>query len=474
MKKILVVDDHPIVTGKIRDLLIANGYDAVTAHTPAEAKLLVAHAGRFDAAIVDLSLSTPGGDIADGLEMIEEFRTDGFTGKTIIYTMHDEAWHMRRLSEAHPDAVVFKTESPTKLVAAVNELTSGHKFHSVEFEARIKSIQGNSAMLTEKDIEVAQLVASGMTNNSIASRMNMSEKTVEYHRSNIIRKLGTRTMPQAIMRAMTLGIISMFMMLLSLPIHALTAESGPLEVDMGTSVIWADRNLGADSPAEGGDCYSAAETFVKSEYSWSTYTLCNGTWDSCHDIGVSDIAGTKYDAAHANLGNGWYTPAPEDFEELLEKCTIELVDVDGLKCARFTATNGNTLLLPLCGHYQGWSTRIRINQEAAYQTSEVDYKEEFVPGYNVTASVLAPTFCAVTLQGIYPSLLGTAFIGMSVRPVRKRPAAIDSVIADDASTSSPRTIYDLNGRLVSIPTSQLPAGIYIVHEGTRRYKLLIR
>lgn len=474
MKKILVVDDHPIITGKIRDLMIAKGYDAVTAHTPAEAKLLVAHAGRFDAAIVDLSLSTPGGDIADGLEMIEHFRKDGFTGKTIIYTMHDESWNIRRLEEARPDAVVFKTESPTKLVAAVTELTSGLKFHSVEFESRVKSIHGNSALLTDKDIEVAQLVASGLTNNSIASRMNMSEKTVEYHRSNIIRKLGTRTMPQAIMRAMTLGIISMFMMLLSLPVHASTIESGPLEVDMGTSVIWADRNLGADSPTDGGDCYATAETFVKSEYSWKTYTLCNGTWDSCHNLGVSDIAGTKYDAAHVNLGNGWYTPSPEDFEELLEKCTVELVDVDGLKCARLTATNGNLLLLPLCGYYQGGSTRIRINQEAAYQTSEVDYEEESITGYDATLSVLSPTFCAVTKDGIYPSLLGTAFIGMSVRPVRKRPAAIDSVIADDASALSPRTIYDLSGRQISIPMSQLPAGIYIVHEGTRRYKLLIR
>ena len=137
-------------------------------------------------------------------------------------------------------------------------------------------------------------------------------------------------------------------------------------VDLGlpSGLLWATRNVGADSPEDYGDYFAWAETQPKSYYDWDTYTYscsgddyedltkycnnpvlgCNGYTDNLTILQAGD------DAATANWGNGWRTPTLEECEELLDHCTSVWTTQNGVYGRRFTGPNGNTLFLPAAGY----------------------------------------------------------------------------------------------------------------------------
>ena len=91
----------------------------------------------------------------------------------------------------------------------------------------------------------------------------------------------------------------------------LAGEAIDLGLPSGTK--WASFNMGADKPEESGYYYAWGEIDEDVLFKWEEYTHCDGDEDSCHDLG-SDIAGTKYDAAHVKWGGNWRTAlAPQTF-----------------------------------------------------------------------------------------------------------------------------------------------------------------
>ena len=124
----------------------------------------------------------------------------------------------------------------------------------------------------------------------------------------------------------------------------------PVAVDLGlpSGTKWADRNVGASEPEDYGGYYAWGETEEKEVYSWSTYIHCNGSEETCHNIGT-DIAGTEYDVAHVKLGGHWKMPTNEQVNELLKKCTSVWTMVNGVYGRKFTGPNGNSIFLPAAG-----------------------------------------------------------------------------------------------------------------------------
>ena len=92
-----------------------------------------------------------------------------------------------------------------------------------------------------------------------------------------------------------------------------------------------------------GGYYAWGETEEKDSYDWSTYTHCDGSSSTCHDLG-SDIAGTQYDVAHYRWGGSWVMPTHDQQMELLNNCTYEWTTVNGVNGGRFTSkTNGGSI-----------------------------------------------------------------------------------------------------------------------------------
>lgn len=127
---------------------------------------------------------------------------------------------------------------------------------------------------------------------------------------------------------------------------AVPAEAIDLGLPSGT--LWASCNVGASKPEEFGGYYAWGETEEKNEYSAKTYKYCNGTEETCHDLGES-ICGTKYDVAYVKWGGNWQMPSRDQFEELKKNCTSQITTLNSVKGIKFTGSNGNSIFLPAAG-----------------------------------------------------------------------------------------------------------------------------
>ena len=195
-------------------------------------------------------------------------------------------------------------------------------------------------------------------------------------------------------------------------------NNGHEYVDLGlpSGTLWATCNVGATTPEEAGDLYAWGETETKNEYSWATYKWCDG--DDCSS---SNKTLTKYcdrngygipdgklsleledDVAHVKWGGNWHIPTMEELQELVDNCTIEEITLNAssvTKGFKFTGTNGNSIILPFAGDWNGTSFR---GNRFFYWSSNIKNKN------GTQASVLQST---KKLAGGYRNR------GYSVRPV---------------------------------------------------------
>lgn len=118
---------------------------------------------------------------------------------------------------------------------------------------------------------------------------------------------------------------------------------------MPSGTKWASWNVGATKPEGYGEYYAWGETEEKKYYDWSTYTYRGVILETYHHIGV-DIAGTEYDVAHVKWGGLWRMPTIAQQGELLENCTREWTQLNGVNGTLFTGPNGNSIFLPAAGY----------------------------------------------------------------------------------------------------------------------------
>ena len=143
-------------------------------------------------------------------------------------------------------------------------------------------------------------------------------------------------------------------------------------IDLGLSVKWAECNLGALDTASGcGDYFAWGETDSKSSYGWNSYTHCDGSAATSHDLG--DIEGTDYDAAHYQWGDKWRLPTADELKELKEKCTwtwdASLQLVGGLPGYRVTGPNGKSIFLEAAGYVDGVDIKY-LNKGGVYMSGK--------------------------------------------------------------------------------------------------------
>ena len=157
-------------------------------------------------------------------------------------------------------------------------------------------------------------------------------------------------------------------------------------VDLGlpSGTLWADRNVGADSPEDYGDHFAWGETKPKTTYDWSTYKWCNSSSDSltkyCANstYGYNGFIDNKTtlepfdDAATANWGAKWCMPTYDQHSELRRECTWTWTTLRGTKGYKVTGPNGNSIFLPTTGFCYG-SNLYYFDSNAYYWSSSLDW-----------------------------------------------------------------------------------------------------
>ena len=147
-----------------------------------------------------------------------------------------------------------------------------------------------------------------------------------------------------------------------------SAEKAYKYVDLGlpSGTLWADRNVGADSPEDYGDYFAWGETEPKSTYNWSTYKWCQGSNDTMTKYCTKSNYGTvdnktvldlEDDAAYVNMGKDWRMPSETQMSELKSKCTWTWTTQNGTNGYKVTGPNGNSIFLPAAGYCDDGSLR---------------------------------------------------------------------------------------------------------------------
>lgn len=153
-------------------------------------------------------------------------------------------------------------------------------------------------------------------------------------------------------------------------------------IDLGLSVKWASYNVGAESPEEYGGYYAWGETEEKSDYSWSTYKWCNGSYDTqikyCTDsyYGTVDnktILEPEDDAATVNWGGNWRMPTLSEMEELMNECDWVWTSVNGVNGYLVTGSTGNSIFLPAAGCRYGTDVSYRGSLGYYWSATLYDY-----------------------------------------------------------------------------------------------------
>jgi DNA-binding NarL/FixJ family response regulator len=192
--RIVIVDDHPIVRRGIAAMLNQEsdmqvcaeadsyhaGIDAIREHHP-------------DLAIIDLTLPDIG-----GLELVKQVRAIDPEMAMLVLSMHDETLYAERVLRAGARGYIMKQEGTDKLIGAVRAVMRGDIYVSEKMASRMlgkfvdgKREGGSSPLerLSDRELEVFELLGRGLSTREIAERLCVSIKTVESHREHIKEKL---------------------------------------------------------------------------------------------------------------------------------------------------------------------------------------------------------------------------------------------------------------------------------------------
>lgn len=191
--RVVIVDDHPIVRHGISRLLNREEDLCVTgeAENTAEAlKLLESEPA--DVALIDLVL-----DGESGLDLIGEIRARWPNLPLLVVSMHDAPDYLERVLKSGAQGFVNKKESISRLPDAIRRVLSGKTYIGEDMmEVLARSLASDEpdeeekvADLSEREIEVLELIAQGFRPRQIAETLHVSPKTVNSHRENMKRKL---------------------------------------------------------------------------------------------------------------------------------------------------------------------------------------------------------------------------------------------------------------------------------------------
>jgi len=200
-RRILIVDDHPVVRQGIKLMVNAQPDLKVVgeAQTEQDARRLVREL-KPDALVVDLSL-----DQGDGFNVVRDVHAHFPHIKVLVLSMHDEAVYAERLLSQGASGYIMKQAATDQLITALRAVLRGERFISESLKASLAqrdAEEGDSgSRLSPRELQVISLIGQGLGTREIAENLSLSVKTVETHRLTIKRKLALDTNAQLVQYA---------------------------------------------------------------------------------------------------------------------------------------------------------------------------------------------------------------------------------------------------------------------------------
>lgn len=192
--RIVIVDDHPIVRRGLAEMIDEQDDLEVCG----EAGDVVEALKVFDAVfpelmIIDISLNE-----GSGLDLVKQIRSRDNQVKMLVWSMHDESLYAERALHAGAKGFVNKQEPTDTILGAIRRVVDGKVYLSSRMTDRMlrRAVGGDNEVeqspieaLTDRELEVFEMIGRGMTTREIAEKLHLSIKTIETHRENIKAKL---------------------------------------------------------------------------------------------------------------------------------------------------------------------------------------------------------------------------------------------------------------------------------------------
>jgi DNA-binding NarL/FixJ family response regulator len=206
--RVLLADDHQILRDGIRRGLESAGEDVVGEADNGEQALELVRTTKPDVVLMDLSMP-----VLDGVTATRRI-TDEFPDvRVLVLTMHDDPQRTRAALEAGAIGYLTKGTSFADVLDTLRRAMAGEEVLSPQLAASMLTAAGtvetSEELLSERQREILQMIADGMSTKQVARELGITQKTVHNHLNAIYRRLDTQSLTHAVLSAVRLGIIDL-------------------------------------------------------------------------------------------------------------------------------------------------------------------------------------------------------------------------------------------------------------------------
>ncbi len=195
MIKIIISDDHQMVIDGLKSIL-DNSEGVKVIATANNGRELLRLLKILDTDVVLMDIDMP---VMNGIETMQAIKNSNKSCKVIILTMHEERALVKKMTDSGAKGYLFKNSDKEELLLAIKRVHEGGVYFSSALTLNLlgaekmekgSTSEGNVAyMLTDREIEILKLIASGLSNKEIGDQLFISHRTVDTHRTNLMKKL---------------------------------------------------------------------------------------------------------------------------------------------------------------------------------------------------------------------------------------------------------------------------------------------
>jgi DNA-binding NarL/FixJ family response regulator len=207
--RVLLADDHRLVTAGLKGILTAE-FDLVGIVEDGQELIAAAKALRPDVIVSDITMPN-----LNGIEALEELKKIDPGVRVIFLTMHRDVVYARRALEAGAYGFVLKQSAPEELIMAVRAALERRRFITPILAGEVldamrqgpAQVTDQAASLTLRQREILRLIAEGLSAKEVAKKLEISQRTVEYHKYRMMETLGAKSSSDLIHFAIKHGIV---------------------------------------------------------------------------------------------------------------------------------------------------------------------------------------------------------------------------------------------------------------------------
>lgn len=191
--KVVLVDDHGLFRFGLRAILQNEPAIELVSEFSDSSMLADLKKLQADVVVCDLTLGTE-----SGIDIIKTVKGKSPETKVLVMSMHKDAFHIAMAIEAGADGYLCKDDQPAELIMGIKRVFEGERYFSKEvkqvwIDHRLLQAKNQQPFLTKKEKQVIHYIAKGMTSKQVAEKMNLSSRTVETHRYNILNKMNVKS-----------------------------------------------------------------------------------------------------------------------------------------------------------------------------------------------------------------------------------------------------------------------------------------